>query len=87
MKECQAPFFNAPFDSLLRPPRDLNGAKQTAPDFRRPPFCLLPYDAQSVAAMTALMVCMRFSASSKTMDCGPSNTSSVTSMQLMPNFS
>ena len=38
----------------------------------------------SVAAMTALMVCMRFSASSKTMDWGPSNTSSVTSMAVRP---
>lgn len=41
----------------------------------------------SVAAMTALMVCMRFSASSKTMDWPPSKTSSVTSMQEMPNLS
>ena len=41
----------------------------------------------SVAAMTALMVCIRFSASSKTMDCAPSKTSSVTSMQSMPNLS
>ena len=30
--------------------------------------------------MTALMVCIRFSASSKTMDAGDSKTSSVTSM-------
>src|SRR5699024_3063158 len=41
----------------------------------------------SVAAMTALMVCMRFSASSKTMDRSLRNTSSVTSMQEMPNLS
>ena len=41
----------------------------------------------SVAAMTALMVCIRFSASSKTMECAPSKTSSVTSMQSMPNLS
>ena len=38
----------------------------------------------SVAAMTALMVCIRFSASSKTMDREPSNTSSVTSMAVKP---
>ena len=37
--------------------------------------------------MTALMVCMRFSASSNTMDCGPSKTSSVTSMAVRPYFS
>ena len=41
----------------------------------------------SVAAMTALMVCMRFSASSNTMDWGLSNTSSVTSMAVRPYFS
>ena len=40
--------------------------------------------AYSVAAMTALMVCMRFSAWSKTMDCAPSNTWSVTSMDSRP---
>jgi len=43
--------------------------------------------AYSVAAMMALMVCMRFSDSSKTMDCGPSKTSFVTSMLVRPNFS
>ena len=37
--------------------------------------------------MTALMVCIRFSASSKTMDWGLSNTSSVTYMASRPNFS
>ena len=37
--------------------------------------------------MTALIVCMRFSASSKTTDCGPANTSSVTSISVMPNLS
>jgi hypothetical protein len=41
----------------------------------------------SVATMTALMVCMRFSASSQTSDAGDSNTSSVTSSASMPNFS
>ena len=41
----------------------------------------------SVAAMTALIVCMRFSASSNTMLCGPSNTSSVTSMASRPYLS
>lgn len=40
-----------------------------------------------VAAMTALMVCIRFSASRKTMDCSLSNTASVTSMAVLPNFS
>ena len=35
--------------------------------------------------MTALMVCIRFSASWNTMDCGPVNTSSVTS-KLIPYF-
>ena len=43
--------------------------------------------APNVAAMTALMVCIRFSASWNTMDCGPVNTSSVTSMASRPNFS
>ena len=43
--------------------------------------------APKVAAMTALMVCMRFSASWKTMDCGPLKTSSVTSMASRSNFS
>ena len=41
----------------------------------------------NVAAMTALMVCIRFSASSKTMEASLSKTSSVTSMQEMPNLS
>ena len=40
-----------------------------------------------VATMTALMVCMRFSASSKTMLLLPSKTSSVTSTPSRPNFS
>src|SRR5690554_3936353 len=39
-----------------------------------------------VATSTALMVCMRFSAWSKTIEAGLSNTSSVTSMAAMPNF-
>ena len=43
--------------------------------------------APSVAAMTALIVCMRFSASWNTMDCGPLKTSSVTSMASRSNFS
>ena len=43
--------------------------------------------APRVAAMTALMVCMRFSASWKTMLCLPVKTSSVTSMASRPNFS
>ena len=38
----------------------------------------------SVASMTALIVCMRFSASANTMDCGLSNTSSVTSIASRP---
>ena len=37
--------------------------------------------------ITALMVCIRFSASSKTMDWGDSNTSSVTSMASRPKRS
>ena len=37
--------------------------------------------------MTALMVCMRFSASSKTLEAGLSKTSSVTSCSVMPNCS
>src|SRR5262245_17224145 len=41
----------------------------------------------SVATMTALIVCIRFSASSKTSDAGDSNTSSVTSRESIPNFS
>lgn len=41
----------------------------------------------SVAAMTAFIVCIRFSASAKTRDCALSNTSSVTSIELRPNFS
>ena len=45
------------------------------------------YRSARVAAMTALMVCRRFSASSKTMDCSLSKTSSVTSMAVRPNFS
>ena len=45
------------------------------------------FQVHRVAAITALMVCMRFSASSNTMDRGPSNTPSVTSMQSRPNCS
>ena len=37
--------------------------------------------------MTAFIVCIRFSASLNTIDCGPSKTSSVTSISVMPNFS
>lgn len=37
-----------------------------------------------VASMTALMVCMRFSAWSKTIEAADSNTSSVTSRAVMP---
>ena len=33
------------------------------------------------------MVCIRFSASSKTTDCGERNTASETSISVMPNFS
>ena len=59
-------------------------------DFRQPVGCPnrdSPLFYASVAAMTALMVCIRFSASSKTMERGDSNTSSVTSIQSMPNLS
>lgn len=45
------------------------------------------YPYFSVAYMTALMECMRFSASSNTTLRGPSNTSSVTSSSVTPNFS
>lgn len=40
----------------------------------------------SVAYITALMVCIRFSASSNTFDCFDSNTSSATSISVTPNF-
>ena len=40
--------------------------------------------APSVAAITALIVCIRFSASSNTLDCADSNTSSVTSISFRP---
>src|SRR3954451_19424129 len=40
-----------------------------------------------VATMTALIVCIRFSASSNTIDAGDSNTSSVTSSDSRPYFS
>ena len=43
--------------------------------------------APSVAAITALIVCMRFSASSNTRDRSDSNTSSVTSSSVKPYFS
>jgi len=39
-----------------------------------------------VATMTALIVCRRFSASSKTIDAGDSKTSSVTSSAVIPNL-
>lgn len=41
----------------------------------------------SVATMIALMACIRFSAWSKTMEHGDSNTSSVTSRASSPVFS
>ena len=41
----------------------------------------------SVATITALMVCMRFSAWSKTIECSDSKTSSVTSSASRPNSS
>lgn len=41
----------------------------------------------SVAYITALIVCMRFSASSKTRERGPSNTLSATSISVRPNCS
>jgi hypothetical protein len=43
------------------------------------------YDPR-VATITALIVCKRFSASSKTMECFDSKTSSVTSIPSRPNF-
>ena len=45
------------------------------------------YVSPSVATMMALMVCRRFSASSKTIEASDSKTSSVTSMLSSPNFS
>ena len=42
---------------------------------------------QIVRSMTALIVCMRFSASSNTSDWADSKTSSVTSISEIPNFS
>jgi len=48
---------------------------------------LLFYSTANVAAITALMVCIRFSASSKTMERSLSKTWSVTSIQSMPNLS
>ena len=50
---------------------------------RKHKICFLMF-FHNVAAMTALIVCMRFSASRKTSDCFPSNTSSVTSSASMP---
>ena len=41
----------------------------------------------NVATMTALIVCIRFSASSQTSDAGDSKTSSLTSSDASPNFS
>jgi large conductance mechanosensitive channel len=46
-----------------------------------------PSSYASVATITALIVCMRFSASSHTIEDLDSKTSSVTSMASMPNFS
>ena len=46
-----------------------------------------PAQAARVATRMALIVCIRFSACSKTIDAGDSKTSSVTSMQSIPNFS
>ena len=48
-------------------------------------FIIVKYYSPNVATMTALMVCIRFSASSKTMLFSLSNTSSVTSMPSRPN--
>ena len=61
-----------------------SGARSPQIEAQRSGFDLTIY---SVAAMTALMVCIRFSASSKTMEAGLSKTSSVTSMAVRPNFS
>ena len=41
----------------------------------------------NVASITALIVCIRFSASSNTFDCSDSNTSSVTSISVIPKRS
>ena len=45
------------------------------------------YTAPSVAAITAFIVCIRFSASSNTSDWADPNTSSVTSNSVKPYFS
>ena len=45
-------------------------------------FLDIKFYAPSVAAITAFMVCILFSASSNTTDCSDSNTSSVTSISL-----
>jgi len=52
-----------------------DGDDRAPPAHRSPPSVNPPI----VSAIRALPVCMRFSASSKTTDCGPSMTSSVTS--------
>ena len=53
----------------------------------KPVFPFLHLYNPSVAAITALIVCIRFSASSNTTDWPDSNTSSVHSISVMPNFS
>ena len=54
-----------------------------------PPSAITMRIAQSpsVATSSALIVCIRFSASSNTSEAGDSNTSSVTSSASIPNFS
>ena len=50
-------------------------------------FCRAPAQSFISSYITALMVCIRFSASSKTRDAGDSKTWSVTSMASRPNRS
>ena len=72
--------------ALAAGPAGQIGCPHCGPEKRPPRFEAVLVFYARVAAMTALMVCIRFSASSKTMDAALSKTSSVTSMQSMPNF-
>ena len=77
-------------ERLARGPRVgplvLGGQRLAAPQERVAPECDDDAHAQlaSVATMTALIVCIRFSASSKTTEAGDSKTSSVTSSASSP---
>ena len=75
-------FMNRPYGDRILPAKP-----QFIKNEEFPPRSFKRHSYANVAAITALMVCIRFSASSNTMDAGDSNTSLVTSMQSMPNFS